>query len=73
VLPAIWLIAPLDKDFYMNKIVIPVVWIIGAIAVCYGMLRHNHPVFIVGIICIIAGYVMIRKILSNARNKNELD
>lgn len=57
----------------MKKTVIPVLWIIGAIAICYGMLRHNHPVFIAGIICIIAGYVMIRKILNNPRNKNELD
>jgi hypothetical protein len=60
-----------SKNIYKNKIVIPVLWIIGAIAVCYGMVMDNDPVFIGGIICIIAGYVLIRKALSNSIKKKK--
>ncbi len=55
----------------MKKILIPILWIIGTLAVCYGMLRHNNPVFIIGIICIIAGYLIFRKLLAGSIKKKD--
>jgi hypothetical protein len=55
----------------MNKKVIPILWIIGAIAVGYGMLRHNNSVFIIGIISIIMGYLIFRKILQNSKKQDK--
>ena len=33
----------------------------GASCVAYGMLRENDPVFLLGIVLLIAGYLVIRK------------
>jgi hypothetical protein len=40
---------------------IVVVCLIGILAVLYGMVNRNHPVFIVGLVAVVAGYLMIRK------------
>ncbi len=55
----------------MNKKIITILWITGTLAVCYGMLRHNNPLFIIGIICIIAGYIIYRKLLTGSLKKKE--
>lgn len=33
----------------------------GAMCTAYGMLRENNPVFLVGIVLLIGGYLVIRK------------
>lgn len=37
------------------------VCIIGIAGVGYGMVRENNTVFLLGLACVIAGYLMIRR------------
>jgi hypothetical protein len=54
-------------DFIMNlsplkeKVLVVTLCIIGISGVAYGMIRKNNPVFVIGIILVIAGYLLIRK------------
>jgi len=42
---------------------------IGVMAVSYGMLADNALIFIIGLICILTGYLLIRrKIKESIRN-----
>jgi hypothetical protein len=38
----------------------------GVLAVAYGMIRQNHVVFIIGLLLVIAGYLLIRKRLKES-------
>ena len=52
-----------------NKTWIIVICMTGVIAVSYGMLADNAPIFIIGLICILIGYLLIRrKIKESVRN-----
>ena len=44
-----------------EKALILVVSLFGILGVGYGMMNKNHPVFIAGLVLVIAGYLMIRK------------
>jgi hypothetical protein len=44
-----------------EKVVILSVCLLGVLGVCYGMVNRNHPVFIAGLVAVVAGYLMIRK------------
>ena len=44
-----------------EKVVILSVCLFGVLGVGYGMANKNHPVFIVGLVAVVAGYLMIRK------------
>ncbi len=53
-----------------NKNLIILICMIGVVAVSYGMLTDNTLIFIIGLICILAGYLLIRrKIKESIRNK----
>lgn len=55
----------------MYKKLIPPLWITGTVLVCYGMLKDNNPLFLTGIICITAGYIILRtKLKDSLKNKN---
>ena len=52
-----------------NKNLIVIIGVIGVVAVSYGMLTDNTPIFIIGLICILTGYLLIRrKIKESVRN-----
>ena len=40
--------------------------VLGAISIIYGMVRQNHPLFILGILIGVAGYLLIRQELKEA-------
>jgi hypothetical protein len=44
-----------------EKAVILVLCLLGIVGVCYGMVNKNHPVFIAGLVLVVAGYPMIRR------------
>jgi NaMN:DMB phosphoribosyltransferase len=44
-----------------EKALILVVCLLGIFGVCYGMANKDHPVFIAGLVAVVAGYLMIRK------------
>jgi hypothetical protein len=52
-----------------EKILISILCIIGISSVAYGMLKKNNPVFIVGMLFIIAGYLLIRRKLKESIQK----
>ncbi len=35
--------------------------LVGVLCVSYGMMNPNNVIFIIGIMCIIGGYILIRK------------
>jgi len=42
---------------------------IGVVALSYGMLKDNAPIFIIGLILVLIGYLLIRrKIKESVRN-----
>jgi uncharacterized membrane protein YfcA len=44
--------------------------VFGSLGVCYGMVDKNHPVFVIGLVLIVAGYLMIRsKLKTHIREK----
>jgi len=52
-----------------NKTSIIVICMIGVMAVFYGMLADNAPIFIIGLFFVSAGYLLIRrKIKESIRN-----
>jgi len=52
-----------------EKIIIISLCIIGVSSVAYGMIEKNNPVFIIGIIFIVAGYLLIRRKLKESIQK----
>lgn len=44
-----------------EKAFIIILCIVGPVAVSYGMIMDNDVIFIIGIIFVIAGYIMIRR------------
>jgi 1,4-dihydroxy-2-naphthoate octaprenyltransferase len=44
-----------------EKILITLLCSLGILALGYGMAKENNPVFIVGLLCVIAGYLLIRR------------
>jgi hypothetical protein len=52
-----------------EKILISILCIIGISAVAYGMIAKNNPVFIIGILFVVAGYRLIRRKLKESIQK----
>jgi hypothetical protein len=52
-----------------EKIFISIFCIIGISAVAYGMIAKYNPVFIIGILFVIAGYLLIRRKLKESIQK----
>lgn len=53
-----------------EKAFILAVNLLGVSAVCYGMVTKDHPVFVVGLALVVAGYLMIRnKLKAHIRDK----
>ena len=46
---------------YKEKILITLLCSLGILALGYGMAQENNPVFIVGLLFVIAGYLLIRR------------
>jgi hypothetical protein len=57
-------LSPLQK-----KILTASLCAIGVSAVAYGMTKKNNPVFLIGLLFVIAGYLMIRKKLKESIQK----
>lgn len=47
-----------------EKILSVVLCIIGVLSVAFGMSKENDPIFIIGLLFIIGGYLIIRRRLS---------
>lgn len=43
--------------------------VVGVVGVAYGMTEENHPVFILGLLIGIAGYLLIRRELKDSSRK----
>ncbi|MBW1944602.1 MAG: hypothetical protein JRG79_13615 [Deltaproteobacteria bacterium] len=55
-----------------NKILIIVLCLSGIISVGYGVIMDSDGVFVLGITCVIAGYLLIRrKLKESLREKND--
>ncbi len=52
-----------------EKILISILCVIGISGVAYGMLKKNNPIFIVGMVFVIAGYILIRRKLKESIQK----
>ena len=52
-----------------EKVLIILVCVIGLTAVCYGMVRDDNWVFIIGLMFVVGGYLMIRKKLKASINQ----
>ena len=62
----------IEKEYLLSeRNLITVLWIAGALAIAYGMLRENHFVFIPGIVMVVAGYIMVRKHLKRSVDKEK--
>jgi len=48
-------------DSVKQKALILTICIIGIVAVSYGMARDNNVIFVIGIVFVIAGYLLIRR------------
>jgi hypothetical protein len=44
-----------------GKTLVPVLCAAGLLGVAYGMARENNPVFLVGLLFVVAGYLLIRR------------
>ncbi len=52
----------LTSRFTMKeKVFTFLICVLGVLGVCYGMVNKNHPVFIAGLVFVVAGYLMTRK------------
>jgi hypothetical protein len=53
-----------------EKALILLVCLLGILGVCYGMVNKDHPIFIAGLVFVVAGYLMIRrKLKAHIREK----
>lgn len=53
-----------------NKTPIILICMIGVGAVSYGMLTDNKLIFIIGLICILIGYLLIRRKINESIQNN---
>jgi hypothetical protein len=54
-----------------EKVGIPILCAFGISAVAYGMVKENNLVFLVGLVFVIAGYLLIRgKLKASLRGKD---
>jgi uncharacterized membrane protein YjjP (DUF1212 family) len=53
------------QDILNKKPFVIIICAIGILAVSYGMLAKNNLVFIIGIVCIIGGYLLVRRRLKH--------
>lgn len=44
-----------------DKALVLALCFLGVLALSYGMVNKNHPVFVAGLVLVIAGYLMFRK------------
>jgi hypothetical protein len=51
-----------------SKSLIVFICAIGVVEVSYGIIEDNNLVFILGLLCIIAGYLLIRRRLKSRRD-----
>lgn len=51
----------LGQVIMKEKALIISLCLLGILGVCYGMVNRNHPVFIAGLVAVVAAYLMIRK------------
>ena len=59
-----------NSALFKNKILITLICAIGVAAISYGMLWNNNLVFIMGLLCVIVGYLLVRKNLKASIRKN---
>jgi hypothetical protein len=52
-----------------QKIITASLCVIGIPTIAYGMIKKNNPVFLIGIVFVIAGYLLIRKKLKESIQK----
>ena len=61
-----------DKRDKVNKILTVALCLIGILSVGYGMIGDSDGVFIFGILCVIGGYLLIRrKLKESIREKSD--
>ena len=54
-----------------EKSLVGLVSLLGICAVVYGMAKENDAIFVIGLLLVIAGYILIRRRLkASAREKN---
>ncbi len=53
------------------KIIIVILWTAGAVAIAYGMLMDNDPVFVIGMVKTIIGYIIFRRYFLKPREKQK--
>jgi len=53
-----------------EKFITVLICVFGISAICYGMLRDNNLIFIIGILFIIGGYLLIRRKLKSSTRDN---
>lgn len=57
---------PLIPDkIMMEKLIAALVCLAGVVGVCYGMIKPNNVVFVLGLILVIIGYLIIRRKLKS--------
>ena len=62
----------LIKRTILKKKLITLICVVGVAAVAYGMSRDNDPVFVLGLVFIVAGYLLIRRELkASLRGREE--
>ena len=61
---------PLLSYILHKTTLISVIGVIGIAAVLYGMLSNNDLIFIVGLVFVIGGYLLIRRIIKEYVKKN---
>jgi len=54
---------------FKEKLLTSTLCIVGISGVVYGIIEKNNPVFIIGILFVIAGYIMIRRKLRESVQK----
>ena len=59
-----------DEKPMKEKFITVLICVFGISAVCYGMLRDNNLIFIIGILFIIGGYLLIRRKLKASTRDN---
>jgi len=55
-----------DTGTMKEKLFIILLCVIGISAVAYGMIKDNNPIFIIGLLFVIGGYLLIRKKLKES-------
>jgi len=53
------------------KIIIVILWTAGAAAIAYGMLMDNDPVFVIGMVKTIIGYIIFRRYFLKSKEKRK--